>query len=114
DRALFDSSLRKVQAPAISAARSHAKFLAVTDSPLPGSFGRHAVVSGCHGAKPMAQEIGSRLGEHFDHFIEQQLAEGRFGSRDEVLQTALQLLEEREARLAKLRDVFQREERAHE
>lgn len=43
------------------------------------------------------------LSDHFDRFIEQQIASGRYGSASDVIRTSLRLLEEREAKLEVLR-----------
>jgi antitoxin ParD1/3/4 len=51
----------------------------------------------------MAREIGIQLADHLGRFVEQEIAGGRFGSANEVIEAALIMLEERESRLAKLR-----------
>lgn len=43
------------------------------------------------------------LGDHFDRFISELLARGRYQSTSEVVREGLRLLEEREARLEALR-----------
>jgi antitoxin ParD1/3/4 len=51
------------------------------------------------------------LNESLTRFIEREVAEGRFGSPGEVIEAALQLLEEREQRLRKLRSLMAEAER---
>lgn len=43
------------------------------------------------------------LGEHWEAFVRNEVASGRYGSASEVIRDALRTLEERKARLAALR-----------
>lgn len=54
----------------------------------------------------MPKNTSISLGEHFTSFVEQQVAQGRFGSTSEVVRAGLRLLEEHEARLAALRNAL--------
>jgi antitoxin ParD1/3/4 len=62
----------------------------------------------------MTQSIGIQLADHCDRFIQQQLSRGRFSSPSEVVEAALLLLEEREARRAQLLAAFEQAEHGHE
>jgi len=42
------------------------------------------------------------LGRHFETFVQDKLASGRYGNASEVLRDALRLMEERDTRLAAL------------
>ena len=55
----------------------------------------------------MIYRTSSQLGERFGEFIRQEVDRGRFHSETEVLEAALELLQERETRLAKLRAELQ-------
>jgi antitoxin ParD1/3/4 len=55
----------------------------------------------------MARNTSISLGSHFDEFISQQLAEGRYGSASEVIRTGLRLLEEREEKVRAVRKALQ-------
>jgi len=58
------------------------------------------------GVLDMARNTSISLGGHFDQFISQQLAEGRYGSVSEVVRAALRLLEEREEKVRALRQAL--------
>jgi len=51
----------------------------------------------------VARNTSISLGGHFDQFISQQLADGRYGSASEVVRAALRLLEEREDKVRAVR-----------
>jgi antitoxin ParD1/3/4 len=52
------------------------------------------------------------LGEHFNDFIREQIATGRFGSASEVVRAGLRILEEHETKLAALRSALDEGERS--
>jgi antitoxin ParD1/3/4 len=54
----------------------------------------------------MARTTSVALGDTLGHFVEHQVRSGRYGSTSEVIRAGLRLLEERETRLAHLREAL--------
>jgi antitoxin ParD1/3/4 len=51
----------------------------------------------------MAKNTSISLGEHFDHFIAEQIQTGRYGSASEVVRAGLRMLEDSESKMDTLR-----------
>ena len=54
----------------------------------------------------MAKTTSISLGDHFEKFISTQLSEGRYGTASEIVREGLRLVEEREQKLAVLRQAL--------
>jgi antitoxin ParD1/3/4 len=54
----------------------------------------------------MSRNTSVTLGEHFEGFIAQQIAAGRFESKSEVVRAAMRLLEEHEQKVSALRQAL--------
>ena len=55
----------------------------------------------------MAKNTSILLGNHFENFINEEIASGRFSSASEVVRTALRLLELEEQKIKQLRKEIQ-------
>ena len=60
----------------------------------------------------MAKNTSITLGEHFDGFIAQQVAEGRYASASEVVRAALRQFEDSQKKKATLRRLLEEGEKS--
>ncbi|PSF08124.1 type II toxin-antitoxin system ParD family antitoxin [Marinobacter fuscus] len=60
----------------------------------------------------MPKNTSMTLGDHFDGFIAQQIAEGRYASASEVVRAALRMLEDNEQKIATLRHLLDEGEKS--
>ena len=60
----------------------------------------------------MPKNTSMTLGDHFDSFIAQQIAEGRYASASEVVRAGLRMLEDNEQKLATLRHLLEEGEKS--
>jgi antitoxin ParD1/3/4 len=56
----------------------------------------------------MSKNTSVSLGDHFNDFVEEQVASGRYTSASEVVRAGLRLLREREEKMQALRDALQK------
>jgi antitoxin ParD1/3/4 len=54
----------------------------------------------------MSKNTSISLGNHFSRFVDEQVAEGRYGSVSDVIRAGLRLLEEHEAKVRALRSAL--------
>ncbi|NNJ93084.1 MAG: type II toxin-antitoxin system ParD family antitoxin [Gammaproteobacteria bacterium] len=54
----------------------------------------------------MSKNTSITLGDHFDTFVTEQLASGRYASTSEVVRAGLRLLEDEETKLSTLRSML--------
>lgn len=54
----------------------------------------------------MARNTSITIGDHFSHFVSEQVRSGRYGSTSDVVRAGLRLLEEHEARVRALHDAL--------
>ena len=52
----------------------------------------------------MARNTSITIGDHFNHFVSEQVRSGRYGSTSDVVRAGLRLLEEHEAGVRALHD----------
>ncbi len=55
----------------------------------------------------MGKNTSISLGDHFEHFVENTIAHGRFKNASEVVRAGLRLLEEEENRVVRLRNAIE-------
>lgn len=55
----------------------------------------------------MGKNTSISLGGHFEHFVEDNIASGRYNNASEVIRAGLRLLEEEEARIKALKHAIQ-------
>ena len=60
----------------------------------------------------MPKNTSMTLGDHFDSFIAQQIAEGRYASASEVIRAGLRMLEDNEQKIATLRRLLEEGEKS--
>ena len=55
----------------------------------------------------MGKNTSVSLGDHFETFVEQSIAEGRYNNASEVIRAGLRLLEEEESRFSALKNAIE-------
>ena len=55
----------------------------------------------------MGRNTSIALGDHFEHFVDSKVSDGRFKNASEVIRAGLRLLEEEESKIVALRNAIQ-------
>ena len=55
----------------------------------------------------MGRNTSIALGDHFEHFVDSKVSDGRFKNASEVIRAGLRLLEEEETKIVALRNAIQ-------
>ena len=79
---------------------------------LPTAEYQYSVLIGTCKEAALSKNTSITLGDHFDEFIAQQIAEGRYASASEVVRAALRLFEDTEKKAAVLRKLLEEGEQS--
>src|SRR3954463_15685535 len=101
-RSMQQGATPPIHATRCRATRNNAIFQKVEASLLP----KNHIYWYYHWRPSMAKNTSISLGDHFTRFVDQQLAQGRYGSASEVVRAGLRLLEEHEAKVKALQQAL--------